>query len=116
MPGVPAAEAAAGGSIIRLVYSEILRHVPGVSGVLPEEERRVSVGVGGQAVVVVTSSVVARLISRRPVWVGYVITAVIVVVASGGISTTVRGRRASVATLVGAHALLPASVGVTIIA
>ena len=76
-----------------------------------------SAGVGGRAVVVVTLSVVARVISRRLVLVATVIFAVeVVVVASGGISTTVRGRRASVATLVGAHALLPASVGVTIIA
>ena len=75
-------------------------------------------GVGGRAVVVVTLCVVARVISRRLVWVASVIIAVtVVVIASGGISTIVRGgRRARVATLVGAHALLPSSVGLTIIA
>ena len=75
-------------------------------------------GVGGRAVVVVTLCVVARVISRRLVWVASVIIAVtVVVIASGGISMTVRGgRRACVATLVGAHALLPSSVGITIIA
>ena len=105
-------------SIIKLEYSERLRHVSGVSGILSEEERRVSAGVGGRAVVVVTLSVVARVTSRRFVWVASVIIAVtVVIVASGGISTTVRGgRRARVATLVGAHALLPKSVGLTIIA
>ena len=74
-------------------------------------------GFGGQAVVVVTLSVVARFISRRLVWVASVIIAVtVVVIASGGISTTVRGGLQScVATLVGAYALMPSSVGLTII-
>ena len=68
--------------IVRLVYSERLQHVSGVSGVLSEEERRVSAGVGGRAVVVVTLSVVARVISRRLVWVAPVIIAVTVVVVT----------------------------------
>ena len=76
-----------------------------------------SAGVGGRAVVVVTLSVVARVISRGLVWVAFVIIAVtVVVVASGGISKTVRGRRASDGTLVEAHALLATSVGITTIA
>ena len=75
-------------------------------------------GVGGRAVVVVALSVVARVMSRRLVWVASGIIAVtVVVVASGGICTTVRGgRRACVSTLVGAYALLPTSVCLTTIA
>ena len=66
----------------------------------------------------VTLSVVARDISRRLVWLASVIIAVtVIVIAPGEICTTViGGQRACVATLVGAHALLPTSAGLTVIA
>ena len=74
------AEAGAGGVPLLGCYTDILRRVSSVSGVLSEEGGRVRASVGGRSVVVVTLSVVARVISRSLVWVASVILVVRVVV------------------------------------
>ena len=124
MPGVPPAEAGAGGVLLFGWYT--VRDCGAVSVFRASSERKGRV----MAVIlvvraVVTLSVVARVIRRRLVCVASVVTAttVVVVVASGGISTTIRGRRRAcgsaanrvITTTVRAHALLPAAIGVAVI-
>ena len=83
------------------------------SSVLSELPRRLLTCVIGRALVVEDLSVVARVVSRRLVCVASVIIAVtVVVILSGGIPTTVR----VASNTVGAHTLLPTTVGVTVVA